>query len=169
MHKLLKTGVLGFAVSSVAWLGATAPAAAMPVPSVTRQVTLAKNADGRYAWNLVEVPVPTVGEHQVLVHVRAVSLQHGELELLDSLNKSADRDRTGQIVCSDAAGDVVIIGKHVNSVHTGARVTSLYFADYLDGSLTPEKQSQGHGLGSMGCLAITSCLRTAASPPCQPT
>jgi NADPH:quinone reductase-like Zn-dependent oxidoreductase len=165
MHKLLKTGVLGFAVSSVAWLGATAPAAAMPVPSVTRQVTLAKNADGRYAWNLVEVPVPTVGEHQVLVHVRAVSLQHGELELLDSLNKSADRDRTGQIVCSDAAGDVVIIGKHVNSVHTGARVTSLYFADYLDGSLTPEKQSQGHGYGINGVLGDYILLEDSGIAP----
>jgi NADPH:quinone reductase-like Zn-dependent oxidoreductase len=111
--------------------------------------------------------VPTVGDHQVLVHVRAVSLQHGELELLDSLNKSPakERDRTGQIVCSDAAGDVVAIGKHVTSVRPGARVTSLYFADYLDGPLTPEQQSQGHGYGINGVLGDYVLLEDSGIAP----
>ena len=135
MQSVTKNIAAGLAASSLACLGVTAWAATTSIPSTTRQVVVAKDADGHYGWSLVQVAVPTVGDHQVLLHVHAVALQHGELELLDSLNKATDkaRDRTGQIVCSDAAGDVVAIGKHVTSVRTGARVTSLYFADYLDG------------------------------------
>jgi NADPH:quinone reductase-like Zn-dependent oxidoreductase len=127
MRKPVKSIAVGLTASGIAWLGATALAATTSMPSTTRQVVLAKDTEGRYHWSLVQVAVPTVGDHQVLVHVHAVALQHGELELLDSLNKETDkaRDRTGQIVCSDAAGEVAAIGKHVTSVHTGARVTSL--------------------------------------------
>ncbi len=167
MHKLLKSIALGIAAGSIGWLSDTALAAATSIPSTTRQVVLAQDVDGRYGWSLVQVAVPTVGDHQVLIHVRAVALQHGELELLDSLNKSPDkeRDRTGQIVCSDAAGDVVAIGKHVTSVRPGARVTSLYFADYLDGPLTPEKQSQGHGYGINGVLGDYILLEDTGIAP----
>jgi hypothetical protein len=110
MDKVVKSIAVGLAASSVAWFGATGLAATTSIPSMTRQVVLAKDADGRYAWSLVQVAVPTVGDHQVLLHVHAVALQHGELELLDSLNKATDkaRDRTGQIVCSDAAGELLL-------------------------------------------------------------
>jgi len=167
MHKLAKSIAVGLAAGSVAWLGSTAVAATTSIPSTTRQVVLAKDADGRYGWSLVQVAVPTVGDHQVLLHVHAVALQHGELELLDSLNKGTDksRDRTGQIVCSDAAGEVVAIGKHVTSVHTGARVTSLYFADYLDGPLTSAKQTQGHGYGIDGVLGDYILLEDTGIAP----
>lgn len=167
MHAVIKIIAVGFAASSVALLGETALAATTSTPSTTRQVVLAKDANGRYDWSLVQVAVPAVGDHQVLLHVHAVALQHGELELLDSLNKATDkgRDRTGQIVCSDAAGDVVAIGKRVTSVRTGARVTSLYFADYLDGPLTAEKQSQGHGYGIDGVLGDYILLEDTGIAP----
>src|SRR5262249_57505599 len=74
-------------------------------------------------------------------------------------------DGTGKIVCWDAAGDVVAIGKHVTSVRTGARVTSLYFANYLDGPLTPEKQSQGHGYQINGVLGDYVLLRDTGIAP----
>lgn len=152
MHRLVSLPAV-LAVASIAWPGSPALAASTSIPSTTRQVVVAKDADGHYGWSLVQVAVPSVGDHQVLLHVHAVSLQHGELELLDSLNKGTNKkDRTGQIVCSDAAGEVVAIGKHVTSVRTGARVTSLYFADYLDGPLSPAQQSRGHGYGINGVL-----------------
>jgi NADPH:quinone reductase-like Zn-dependent oxidoreductase len=167
MHSVTKSIAAGLATSSLACLNVTALAATTSIPSTTRQVVLAKDADGRYSWSLVQAAVPTVGDHEVLLHVHAVALQHGELELLDSLNKATDkaRDRTGQIVCSDAAGDVVAIGKHVTSVRAGARVTSLYFADYLDGPLTPEKQSQGHGYGINGVLGDYILLEDTGIAP----
>ena len=167
MHEVLKSIAGGLAASCIAGLGATALAATTSIPTTTRQVVLAKDTDGRYGWSLVRVAVPAVGDHQVLLHVHAVALQHGELELLDSLNKATDkeRDRTGQIVCSDAAGQVVAIGEHVTSVRRGARVTSLYFADYLDGPLTPAKQSQGHGYGINGVLGDYILLEDTGIAP----
>jgi len=167
MHAVIKIIAVGFAASSVALIGETALAATTSTPSTTREVVLVKDANGRYDWRLVQVAVPAVGDHQVLLHVHAVALQHGELELLDSLNKATDkaRDRAGQIVCSDAAGDVVAIGKRVTSVRTGARVTSLYFADYLDGPLTSEKQSQGHGYGIDGVLGDYILLEDTGIAP----
>ena len=168
MHTaVIKSIALGFAASSIALLSTTGLAATTSIPSTTRQVVLTKDAAGRYEWSLVQVAVPAVGDHQILLHVHAVALQHGELELLDSLNKATDkgRDRAGQIVCSDAAGDVVAIGKHVTSVHTGARVTSLYFADYLDGPLTREKQSQGHGYQINGVLGDYVLLEDTGIAP----
>lgn len=152
MRSVTKNIAAGLA-TGLACLSVTALAANTPIPSTTRQVVVAKDADGRYGWSLVQAAVPSVGAHQVLLHVHAVALQHGELELLESLNKGSDKhDRTGQIVCSDAAGDVVATGKQVTSVRIGARVTSLYFADYLDGPLSAEKQAQGHGYGINGVL-----------------
>jgi len=147
--------------------GGAASPATPTIPPTTRQVVVARDADGRYTWRLQQVPTPTVGDHRVLVHVRAVALQHGELELLDSLNKPADkaRDRSGQIVCSDAAGDVVAVGKAVRGVRTGMRVTSLYFADYLDGTLTAEQQSQGHGYGINGVLGDYVVLEDTGIAP----
>jgi len=163
----MKNVGVAIAASILACLCGPSPAAPQAIPTTTRQVVLAKNAEGRYAWSLVQAAVPTAGDHQVLVHVHAVSLQHGELELLDSLNRPSAqaRDRSGQLVCSDAAGDVVAVGKLVTSVRTGARVTSLYFADYLDGTLTPEQQSQGHGYGINGVLGDYILLEDTGIAP----
>jgi NADPH:quinone reductase-like Zn-dependent oxidoreductase len=163
----MKNVGLAIVASILACLCGPSPAAPQAIPATTRQVVLAKNAEGQYAWSLVQAAVPTAGDHQVLVHVHAVSLQHGDLELLDSLNRPSaqERDRTGQLVCSDAAGDVVAVGKLVKSIRTGARVTSLYFADYLDGTLTPEQQSQGHGYGINGVLGEYILLEDTGIAP----
>jgi NADPH:quinone reductase-like Zn-dependent oxidoreductase len=167
MHKLVGT-IAVLVASSIAWSGARASApTTTAIPSTTRQVVLAKDGEGHYGWNLVQVAVPKVGDHQVLLHVRAVALQHGELELLNSLNKATDKepDRTGQIVCSDAAGEVVAIGRQVTSTRIGARVTSLYFADYLDGLITPQQQSRGHGYGINGVLGDYVVLEDTGIAP----
>ena len=139
----------------------------MTIPATTRQMVLAKGDDGHYLWSLVQAPIPPVGDHQVLVHVRAVALQHGDLELLDMLSAESnkERDRVGQIVCSDAAGDVVAVGKLVKSVRVGSRVTSLYFSDYLDEPLSAEKQSQGHGYQVNGVLGDYILLEDTGIAP----
>ncbi|MBS0577790.1 MAG: NAD(P)-dependent alcohol dehydrogenase [Proteobacteria bacterium] len=167
MYTCVRAIVACLAVSGGGWLGTPARAANTPLPPTTRQVVLAKDGAGHYAWSLVQAPLPRVGDHQVLLHVHAVALQHGELELLESLNKSTDteRDRSGQIVCSDAAGEVAAIGRQVTSTHVGARVTSLYFADYLEGPLTPAKQAQGHGYGINGVLGDYVLLEDTGIAP----
>lgn len=160
-----------FVQSGAAFILGCAPilaqAATVTIPATTRQVVLAKDDSGHYAWSLVRASVPSVGDHQVLVHVRAVGLQRGDLELLDSLSAGSAKtpDRAGQIVCSDAAGDVVAAGKLVKSVRLGSRVTSLYFSDYLDEPLSPEKQSKGHGYDIDGVLGDYILLEDTGIAP----
>jgi hypothetical protein len=97
---------------------ATAAGAAQPqIPATTRKVVLEKIDTTGHRWQLItDAPVPKPTEHQVLVHVRAVSLNRGDLEILDP----DQRDLSGRIVASDAAGDVVAVGSQVKGVRVGA-------------------------------------------------
>ena len=72
-------------------------------------MVLASGDDGHLQVDLVQAPAPPVGDHPVLVHVHAVALQQGELEILDALraDPAKERDRAGQGVCSDAAGTLI--------------------------------------------------------------
>ena len=88
----------------------TAAAAWGANPTTTRRVVLEKSDHG-YRWKLTEAPIPPVGEHQVLIRVRAVALNRGDLEILDS---NGGPDISGRVVASDAAGDVVAVGKRVS-------------------------------------------------------
>ncbi|HLB84189.1 MAG TPA: hypothetical protein VJK00_05615, partial [Steroidobacteraceae bacterium] len=74
-------------------------ASAEPLPTTTRKVVLEKTESG-YRWKLIEAPVPALAPNQVLAHVRAVSLNRGDLEML-----APDAGRPGLVVASDAAGD----------------------------------------------------------------
>jgi NADPH:quinone reductase-like Zn-dependent oxidoreductase len=130
--------VLGMAYFAAAQVLA-APA---PIATTTRKVVLEKLETGAYRWKLMEAPIRGVGDHQVLVHVRAVALNRGDLEMLDPDER---RDRSGLVVASDAAGDVVAVGKQVQGIRKGARVTSLYFSNYVDSPPTRAKLSGAHG------------------------
>jgi NADPH:quinone reductase-like Zn-dependent oxidoreductase len=131
------------------------------LPTSTRKVVLEKAEKG-YRWALTQAPVPTPGEHQVLVHVRAVSLNRGDLEMLEA---SGSRDYSGLVVASDAAGDVVSVGKAVKSARPGQRVTSLYFRNWTEGPPSREKLSQAHGAQVDGVLGDYIVLEDTAVAP----
>jgi NADPH:quinone reductase-like Zn-dependent oxidoreductase len=139
---------------------APVPAAAQ-IRATTRRVVLEK-VDNGYRWKLVEVRVPTIGARQVLVHVRAVALNRGDLEMLEP---DEGRDRSGLVVASDAAGDVVAVGADVTSVRTGDRVTSLYFRNWTDGPASDEKLRSAHGATVDGVLGDYIALEETAVAP----
>ncbi|HEU4627547.1 MAG TPA: NAD(P)-dependent alcohol dehydrogenase [Steroidobacteraceae bacterium] len=129
---------------------ATATSAAQPqIPTTTRKVVLEKIDTGGHRWKLIpDAPVPRPSDHQVLLHVRAVSLNRGDLELLDP----DSRDLSGRIVASDAAGEVVAVGRHVRGVRVGDRVTSTYFRNWTDGPPNREKMNESLGTSVDGVL-----------------
>ena len=133
------------------------------VPRSARRIVLEKVEQG-YRWKLTEAPVPEVGAHQVLVRVRAVALNRGDLEMLAPDDR---RDSSGLVVASDAAGDVVAIGKDVREFRPGQRVTSLYFRSWVDGPPTDEKLAGAHGASVDGVLGeyITLDDTALASAP----
>src|SRR5689334_21939220 len=91
--------------------------------AAARKVVLEKAGEG-YRWKSIDVQVPSIRDDEVLVRVHAISLNRGEL---NGLEPDPERDRTGHVPGSDAAGEVVAVGKRVTAVRKGARVTNTYF------------------------------------------
>lgn len=110
---------------------------AAPAARTNRRIVLAK-APGGYRWTLARGPVPAIGPHQVLIRVRAVSLNHDDLNLL---TRRPHAHLAGLPVGFDAAGDVVGIGRDVTLVHPGMRVTDTYFPRWLKGPPSARKLS----------------------------
>jgi NADPH:quinone reductase-like Zn-dependent oxidoreductase len=130
-------------------------------PATTRKVVLDKSGSG-YRWKLVESPLPALGERQVLVRVRAVSLNRGDLEALEP---SEGSDYGGMVPTSDAAGDVVAVGGKVVGFKPGMRVTSLYFRNWTDGPPDDEKMRDAHGASVDGVLAEYLVIDDTAIAP----
>jgi len=132
-------------------------------PTTTRRVVLERSDHG-YRWKLTEAPIPPVGDHQVLIRVRAVALNRGDLEILDT---NGGPDISGRVVASDAAGDVMAVGRRVTQFRPGARVTSTYFQNWTDGPPTQEKLSKALGAsvdGVLGEFVVLEDTNVAPAP-----
>jgi NADPH:quinone reductase-like Zn-dependent oxidoreductase len=124
---------------------------------------LEKQGSG-YGWKLTEAAVPSLGAHQVLMRVRAVALNRGDLEVLDPTFQSR-RDLSGLQVASDAAGDVIAVGSAVTFVHPGMRITSTYFKNWVDGPPTEERLHSALGDSVDGVLGDYIVLEDTSVMP----
>ncbi|MBE5202441.1 NAD(P)-dependent alcohol dehydrogenase [Pectobacterium quasiaquaticum] len=87
-------------------------------------------------------PIPTPAPGEVLVHVRASSLNYRDLIILEgNYNISIP---AGRIPLSDGAGEVVAVGQGVTRFKIGDRVTNSFFPEWIDGPFTG-KYSQYSG------------------------
>jgi NADPH:quinone reductase-like Zn-dependent oxidoreductase len=161
----IRRGAGALSVMAALCVFAAAPlanAASPGIPTTTRKVVLEKLESGTFGWKLIEAAVPTVGEHQVLVHVRAVSLNRGDLEMFDG---GPNADYAGRVAGSDAAGDVVAIGSQVKGVRVGARVTSTYFRNWIDGPPNRGVMQAAHGANVDGVIGDYIVLEDTAVVP----
>ena len=138
---------------------ANAASAAEQVPATARKVVLEKAETG-YRWKLIEAPVQQPGARQVLVRVRAVGLNRGDWEMLARNNSSGAL--VGRIPGSDAAGDIVAVGKDVKGFRPGMRVTSLYFRNWTDGTASKEIIDAAHGVDVDGVIGEYIVLEDTA-------
>jgi NADPH:quinone reductase-like Zn-dependent oxidoreductase len=100
-------------------------------PTRMQQYRLDKAEQG-YRLALREMPVPAPGAHDVLVRVRAASLNRRDLLVLNG-QYGGSADMGGIIPLSDGAGEVTAVGADVTRVKPGDRVAAIFFQSWLTG------------------------------------
>ncbi|GAA1223844.1 NAD(P)-dependent alcohol dehydrogenase [Kitasatospora nipponensis] len=96
-----------------------------------------------------EVPRPGAGE--VLVRVRAASLNRRDLLILDGTYPLPAVE--GVVPLSDGAGEVVAVGDGVRRAAVGDRVAVTYFRRWIDGPMTAALIGEQYGCNLGGMLA----------------
>nr|GEX01774.1 zinc-type alcohol dehydrogenase-like protein [Tanacetum cinerariifolium] len=101
--------------------------------------------------DLHEEPTPTLGRHDVLVKVRAASLNYRDQAILDGQYGGATK-RNG-VPLSDGAGEVVAVGDKVTRAKVGDRVSAGCHPHWIGGPPRPEYQLESLGMTTDGWLA----------------
>ena len=99
----------------------------------------------------VERPTPLPGPGEVLVAVRANSLNFRDLMMVKGLYNP--KMRLPRIPCSDGAGEVVDVGPGVTAWKPGDRVAGIFMQNWLDGPLTAARLEGALGGDIDGMLA----------------
>src|SRR5512144_1688295 len=108
--------------------------------------------DGVDALRALERPSPSPGAGQVLVRMRAASLNFRDLMI--ATGRYARRPLKRPLVpLSDGAGEVVAVGPGVQTLAPGDRVASSFFQTWVDGPYDPEKGNSALGGAIDGVLA----------------
>ncbi|MBN3894162.1 MAG: NAD(P)-dependent alcohol dehydrogenase [Nostoc sp. NOS(2021)] len=103
------------------------------------------------ALALVDRPEPKPTAGQVLIQVKATSLNYRDLLVAEGAYGAGQKYPL--IPLSDGAGEVVAVGEGVTRVKIGDRVAATFFQDWIYGSLTKEKMKSDLGGGIDGMLA----------------
>ena len=103
------------------------------------------------ALKLIELPEPEVTANDVLVRIRANSMNYRELIILRGgyiRNK-----KIPVIPVSDGVGEVVSVGENVTAFQKGDRVAGTFFRDWVTGVPTEKQMDTALGGGIDGMLA----------------
>jgi NADPH:quinone reductase-like Zn-dependent oxidoreductase len=147
----MMNGRLTFAYSSFIALALGCSWAAAAESATTRQYVFAPAAD-RYELQLREVARPEPRAHEVLVRVRAVSLNRRDLLMMNRQYGPGGNADNG-IPLSDGAGEVVAVGEDVTRFEVGDRVAGIFFADWVEGAPSAEGYASARGGNSSGMLS----------------
>ena len=99
-------------------------------------------------FDTIDLPEP--GPHDVLVAMRAVSLNYRDFMLVRGLYDP--RVQKPRIPCSDGAGEVIAVGTAVTRFCVGDRVVTSFFRDWVDGPPTSAASASALGGAVDGTL-----------------
>lgn len=110
--------------------------------------------DGLVARDLPEPPPP--GPGQVLVRLRAASLNFRELLILAGQYSAMSKPEL--VPCSDGAGEVISVGDGVSRVMVGERVMLTFHPRWLSGEMPSGRDVLGRGGSVDGTLREYACV-----------
>jgi NADPH:quinone reductase-like Zn-dependent oxidoreductase len=121
-----------------------------------RAYQLIKGGAGIDALQQVERPDPKPAYRQVLVKVKACSLNFRDLGIVRGTYRMPVKENI--IPLSDGAGEVVAVGPGVARVKVGDRVASCFFQRWFGGESTADVHASALGGGIDGMLADYAVL-----------
>jgi NADPH:quinone reductase-like Zn-dependent oxidoreductase len=113
-----------------------------------------------------ERPMPEPGAGEVLVRLRAVSLNYRDLLVIQG--KYNPRMKLPRVPLSDGAGEVAEVGEGVTTWKTGDRVVLPFFPDWREGPLTRPKVATALGGEVDGLLREFAVISADALLPIPP-
>ncbi len=132
-----------------------------------KAVVLTNPGKGVDAWRLVDRAAPTPGPGEVLVRVRAASLNYRDLMVAKGLYGGPAKE--GLVALADAAGEIAALGAGVTGWRVGDRVMSAYYPSWQEGPYRPRYEGDSLGIGGRdGVLAEYAALSATgvvAAPP----
>ncbi len=167
--------------AQVAWalaLGIASQPVSADNAETIRQYQFAPASSG-YQLVLKEVPRPEAGAGEVLVRIKAVSLNRRDLNMLHN-DYGGEDAYTGGVPLSDGAGEVIAVGADVTRFKVGDRVAGIFFERWIEGppSAGALESDRGGNRGGMlseiivsheeGLVAVPEHLsyEEAATLPC---
>ncbi len=122
-----------------------------------KSIVIGSPGQGVEAWKLEHREVPTPGPGQVLVRMRAASVNYRDLMIAKGFYGGPPKP--GLVVLSDGAGEVAALGPDVEGRTVGERVASSYYPTWKAGPYHPELEASSLGIGhSDGVLAEYALL-----------
>lgn len=111
---------------------------------------------------LVERPAPSPGPGQVLVRMRATSLNYRDLMVVEGRYPGGGM-KLPLVPLSDGAGEVVALGPGVTRLKVGDRVASSFFQGWVEGPFDSKKGATALGGAIDGVLAEQVVLEEAGA------
>ena len=110
----------------------------------------------------IELPIPSVGPNQILIKVKAVSLNYRDKAIVDGIYLPHLMTKPF-VPVSDAAGEVAAVGTNVTKFSIGDRVISHLYTKWLNG--TPDEDYGPSAIGGPndGGLAQYMLLEESAT------
>jgi NADPH:quinone reductase-like Zn-dependent oxidoreductase len=108
--------------------------------------------DGAVSLVMKEVDRPVPGANEVLVRVRATSLNRRDLSILES-QYGGGSPQTGLVPLSDGAGEVIGVGPDVSRFAVGDRVAGIFFERWIDGRPSAATNASARGGAIDGMLS----------------
>jgi NADPH:quinone reductase-like Zn-dependent oxidoreductase len=103
------------------------------------------------SFKIVERPEPTAGPNQVVLRMKAFSINYRDLLVVNGVGRW--KPPAGRIPLSDGVGVVVTAGKDVSRVKIGDRVAPIFYPKWLEGKPSSEKMTGLGGAAADGVIA----------------